>query len=300
LKAQLVIGADGVNSTVAEKSGLRAKLMPSEVSLIIREVLDLPAKVIEERFTLRPGEGVLSLFIGVIPGIDGQEGVYYTELYTNRDSLSLTTEVRLDTLQACGVPAYEVLAERERHPHIARLIEGASLREYQAHLIPYGGVGDLNRLYGDGVLLTGDAGKFTTQEGVGSWPAMASGAAAAQAVKNACDKGDFSRATLSAYIDFLDKEGLIDTQREARAEWSHLNKRRRILDRRPEQMVHLARRYYQERRTGQNDQTHSIWGEAYHKLVKPLTPWYARWPLGIAAWIDTLRWRRRKTQRNRR
>ena len=45
----------------------------------------------------------------------------------------------------------------------ARLIEGASLREYQAHLIPYGGVDELDRLFGDGVLLTGDAGQLGQQ-----------------------------------------------------------------------------------------------------------------------------------------
>jgi len=226
--------------------------------------------------------------------------VYYTELYTNRDSLSLTTEARLDTLQACGVPTYEVMAARKRHPHIARLIESATLREYQAHLIPYGGVEDLSCLYGDGVLLVGDAGKFTTHEGVGSWPAMASGAAAARAVKHACEEGDFSRATLSVYVDLLDQEGLIDAQREAREVWSDLNKRRQVLVRHPEQMIRLARRYFYDRRFPQDGQLYSLWGEAYHNLIKPLTPWYVRWPLGLAAWIDTLCWRRRRARRNRR
>jgi electron transfer flavoprotein-quinone oxidoreductase len=300
LRARVVIGADGVNSTVAEKSGLLPRLTPPEVSLIVREILDLPVDVIEERFVLRSGEGILSLFIGLVSGIDGQEGVYYTELYTNRDSLSLTTEARLDTLQACGVPTYEVMAARERHPHIARLIESATLREYQAHLIPYGGVEDLSCLFGDGVLLVGDAGKFTTHEGVGSWPAMTSGAAAARAVKHAFEKGDFSRATLSAYLDLLEGEGLIDMQREAREEWSNLNKRRQVLDRRPEQMIRLARRYYYDRRFPRDGHPYSLWGEAYHNLIKPAVPWYARGPLELVTWIDTLRWRRRTARRNKR
>ena len=300
LRARVVIGADGVNSTVAEKAALRPKLTPAEVSLITREILDLPDEVIEERFALRPGEGILSLFIGLVSGVDGCEGVYYTELYTNRDSLSLTSEVRLDTLQACGVPAYEVMAARERHPYIARFIEGATLREYQAHLIPWGGMGDLGCLYGEGVLLAGDAGKFTTHEGVGSWPAMASGAAAARAVRHACEKGDCSRATLAVYLDLLDEEGLIDTQREAGEDWGFINKRRKVLDRRPEQVVRLARRYFGERRVPQDGHPYSLWGEAYYSLIKPLAPWYVRWPLGLATWIDTLRWRQRGSRRNRR
>jgi electron transfer flavoprotein-quinone oxidoreductase len=293
LRARAVIGADGVNSTVTEKSGLLPKLTPSEVSLIIREVLDLPAEVIEERFVLRPGEGIISLFIGVISGADGQEGVYYTELYTNQDSLSLTTETRLDTLQACGVPTYEVMAERERHPHIARLIQGATLREYQAHLIPWGGVEDLSSLYGDGVLLAGDAGKFTTTEGVGSWPAMASGAAAAGAVKYACEKGDFSRVTLAVYRDLLDEEGLVKTQRQAREEWEERKRQREIVAQRPEHLIRIARRYFEDwmPKETEEEYPYSLWGEVYHSLVKPLVPWYVRWPLGLAAWIDTIRWR---------
>jgi electron transfer flavoprotein-quinone oxidoreductase len=293
LRARVVIGADGVNSTVGEKSGLGAPPSPDEVSLIVREILDLPADQIEERFTLRPGEGVLSLFTGTISGPDGYKGTYYTEMYTNLDSLSLTTEAPLTVLQACGVPNYDVLAARERHPHIARLIQGATLREYQAHLIPWGGVADLGCLYGDGLLLAGDAGKFTTTGGVGSWPAMASGAAAARAVKHACEKGDFSRATLAVYRDFLDEEGLVKTQRQAREEWEEDKRQREIMAQRPEHLFRIARRYYEDWTPKETEETYpySLWGEVYHSLVKPLAPWYVRWPLGFAAWIDTIRWR---------
>jgi electron transfer flavoprotein-quinone oxidoreductase len=291
LRARVVIGADGVNSTVAEQSRLRQRPTPSEVSLIVREVLDLPAAVIEERFALRPGEGLLNLLIGLVSGDDGRQGVYYTELYTNQDSLSLTSEVPLSTLKGCGVPAYEVMAARERHPYIARLIAGSTLREYQAHLIPWGGVDELADLCGDGVLLAGDAGKFTTEDGVGSWPAMASGKAAARTVKQACQRGDFSREALSAYIGYLDEEGLVETQRQARREWATQPKRRRALDRRPEQIAALARRYFRRWRVEEDEYPYSLWGQAYQTLVRPLAPWYVRGPLGLVAWIDTLRWR---------
>jgi electron transfer flavoprotein-quinone oxidoreductase len=299
LRARVVIGADGVNSTVGEKSGLGAPPSPDEVSLIVREILDLPAEQIEERFTLRPGEGVLSLFTGTIAGPDGYKGTYYTEMYTNLDSLSLTTEAPLNVLQACGVPNYDVLAARERHPHIARLIQGATLREYQAHLIPWGGVADLGCLYGDGLLLAGDAGKFTTTGGVGSWPAMASGAAAARAVEHACEKGDFSRATLAVYQDLLDEEGLVKTQRQAREEWEEDKRQREIVAQRPEHLFRIARRYYEDWMLKETEETYpySLWGEIYHSLVKPLAPWYVRWPLGFTAWIDTIRWRRQQARK---
>jgi electron transfer flavoprotein-quinone oxidoreductase len=297
LRARVVIGADGANSTVAERSGLGAPPSPDEVSLIVREILDLPAEQIEERFALRPGEGVLSLFTGTISGPNGYKGTYYTEMYTNLDSLSLTTEAPLDVLGACGVPAYDVLAARERHPHIARLIQGATLREYQAHLIPWGGVAGLGCLYGDGVLLAGDAGRFTTEEGVGSWPAMASGVAAARTVKHACKTGDFSRATLAVYRDYLGKEGMVKAQQEARKEWEERKRQRHIEAQRSEHLIRIARRYFERPMSEETEYPCSLWGEAYHSLVKPLAPWYIRWPLGLAAWADTVRWRRLQTRR---
>jgi electron transfer flavoprotein-quinone oxidoreductase len=301
LRARVVIGADGVNSIVAEKSRLRPnKLLPSEVSLIVREILDLRAERIEERFALEPGEGIISVYTGSITGPTGSKGIYYTELYTNRDSLSLTTEVPLSVLQVCGVSNYDVLAARERHPYIARLIRGATLREYQAHLIPWGGVDDLGCLFGEGVLLVGDAGKFTTKEGVGSWPAMASGAAAARAVKHACEKGDFTRASLAVYLDLLDEEGLVDTQREAHRDWDCDNRRREILSQYPEHLVRLARRYFDSWWTRQDESPYSLWGEAYHSLLKPRIPWYVRLPLGLAVWVDTLRWRYEQVRRRNR
>jgi electron transfer flavoprotein-quinone oxidoreductase len=305
LCARVVIGADGVHSTVAEKSGLRAEPTSAEVSLIAREILDLPAEVIEERFALRPGEGVLSLFTGSISGPGGNRGVYYTELYTNQDSLSLTSEVPLDVLLACGVPAYDAMAARERHPYIARLIQGATLREYQAHLIPWGGVPDLGCLYGDGVLLAGDAGKFVNSDGVGSWPAMASGAAAARTVKHACERGDFSRAALAVYRDLMDEEGLVETQREARESWFDNQKHRQVLSQRPDHLLHIAQRYssrWEEVPSGSlniehEEHRHSLWGEAYHSLVKPLVPWYVRWIPELVVGMDTLRWRRRSARK---
>jgi electron transfer flavoprotein-quinone oxidoreductase len=296
LRARMVLGADGVNSTVAEKSGLGAPSSPDTLSLIARQILDLPAERIEERFALWPGEGLISLYTGVVTGPTGNKGLYHSELYTNLDSLSLTVEVRLDVLQACGVPVYDVMGMREAHPYIARLIEGAKLREYQAHLIPWGGVGDMDRLYGDGVLLAGDAGRFSTKEGIGSWPAMASGAAAARAVKHACDRGDSSKTTLAFYRDCLDTEGLIDTQREARQDWASDPWYSQILSRYPDRVIELAGRYFDEWAIGSEAYATSLYGQIYDGLVRPLAPWYVRWPLGAASWLDTQRWRRQQAR----
>jgi len=277
-------------------TGLRERALPKEVGLIAREIWDLPCEVIEERFVLRPGEGVLSLFAGLIRGPNGGKGVYFTELYTNRDSLSMTTEAPLDVLEACGVPLYDVMAQREQHPYIARLLEGAVLREYQAHMLPRDGIDDPRQLYGSGVLLAGDAGKFMTSGGAGSWPAMASGVAAARTVKRACEKGDFSRQSLAAYLEFLDEEGLLEVQRQARRTWDYRREYRDILDEYPERFFHIAKRYFSDWETEQKTYERSFWGDIYHELVKPVAPRYVRWPMNLAVWINTRRWQRRQRQ----
>jgi electron transfer flavoprotein-quinone oxidoreductase len=301
LRARVVVGADGIISTVAEKAGLRSELMPHEASLILRQVFDLPADVIEERFALRPGEGVNSRYDGLVKGPNGVSGLYYSEMYTMRDALTLSVSADLSAQEACGVPVYKVLEQRERHPYIARLLRGAELREYQAHLIPRGGIGDLKRLYGDGVLLAGDAGKFNTAIGVGSWPAMASGAAAAQAVEYALEKGDFSRRTLGAYLDLLDEEEMLEAQREAAEIHAFKLEKRAVYDRYAEQLVRIARRYFGEWRPQSGDgHGRSILDDAFRNLVKPLAPWHLRLPLGIVAWLDTLRYRWEQVKAGRR
>jgi hypothetical protein len=195
-------------------------------------------------------------------------------------------------MQDVGVPSYDVMAARERHPCIARLIEGTILREYQGHLLPLGGVADLECVYGDGVLLAGDAGKFNTSYGVGSWPAMASGMAAAQTIKHACEKADFSRATLAIYRDLLDEQGLVDVNAEAQEAWQHEQRSADHSVQYPGHLLHLAERYLGDWYLKDEEHTYSFWGDVYHRLVKPQIPWYIRWPLNVAFWADSMSWRR--------
>ena len=120
---------------------------------------------------------------------------------------------------------------------------------------------------------------------------MASGAAAARAVKHACEKGDFSQATLAVYRDFLDEEGLIEVQQETRQAWQHEGWFDEIRYRYPDRLIHIAKRYFDSWVVEEAEHPHSAWGELYHSLIKPVAPWYVRWPLGLATWVDTRRWR---------
>src|SRR5580658_437144 len=84
LPAKVVIACDGVNSFLAKEAGLLARADAAHYTLGVKEVLSLPAPVIEERFGLGPREGLDIEVIGCTGGIPG--GGF---LYTNHDTVSL-------------------------------------------------------------------------------------------------------------------------------------------------------------------------------------------------------------------
>jgi electron transfer flavoprotein-quinone oxidoreductase len=130
-------------------------------------------------------------------------------LYTNRESISLGLVVGIRDLAERQPPieAPELIEDFKRRPEIARLIAGGETVEYSAHVIAEAGLSGLSRLYGEGVLVTGDAAGFTLNAGLlvrGMEFAIASGVMAARAVKMAKEKNDFSAQSLSAYQRLLE------------------------------------------------------------------------------------------------
>ena len=101
-------------------------------------------------------------------------------LYTNKESISLGIVVGIHDLME-GAPAIQapvLLDEFKQRPEIARLIKGGETVEYSAHVIPEGGLKALTKLYGEGILVAGDAAGFSLNIGVtvrGMEYAMASG-----------------------------------------------------------------------------------------------------------------------------
>jgi electron transfer flavoprotein-quinone oxidoreductase len=94
------------------------------------------------------------------------------------------------------------------HPHIAPLIEGGRVAEYSAHLVPEAGMGMVPQVYGDGILVVGDAAGFVLNLGYlvrGMDFAVASGEAAARAIMAAKARGDFSRQGLGIYRKMLEE-----------------------------------------------------------------------------------------------
>ncbi len=194
--ADIVILADGVNSLLAKQIGLRKNLQDNEVAIGVKEVIALPKEVIEDRFNLTDESGCVTEIIGApMKGITGLGFIY-----TNKKSVSIGLGVNLDELKKRKLTPNELLNQLKEHPSIAPLIKGGELLEYSAHLIPEGGFNAIPKLYGNGVMVVGDAAMLVNNvHWEGTNIAMMSGMLAAQTAIEAINKNDFSEKMLADY-----------------------------------------------------------------------------------------------------
>lgn len=209
MKADVVILADGVNSLLAEKAGLRKRVQPSQVAVGVKEIFELPAKVIEDRFGLSDNEGAAWLFAG--SPSNGLVGGGF--LYTNKESISIGLVLSLQHIGESNKTIEEMMVAFTNHPEIAPLIKDGKLLERSGHVVPEAGLSMVPTLYGDGYLICGDAAGFCLNIGYmvrGMDLAIASGELAAKAVLAAREKGDFRSGSLRIYKDMLDQSFIMD------------------------------------------------------------------------------------------
>jgi electron transfer flavoprotein-quinone oxidoreductase len=200
--ADVVIAADGVNSILAQKAGLAKMFSPRQVATGVKQIIELPAETISQRFQVAGNNGAARLFVGDCS--NGMMGGGF--LYTNKSSISLGLVINVGELQRSQVKLCDIIEDFKSNPHIAPLIEGGEVAEYSAHLVPEAGSAMMPRLYGDGMIVAGDAAGFVLNLGYtvrGMDFAIASGEAAARTVMEAKARNDFSEQGLGRYVDFL-------------------------------------------------------------------------------------------------
>lgn len=206
LPASVVIAADGTNSFLAQKAGLRKELHPDELATSNKLVVELPPEVIEERFNLAGDEGTANEYLGYCTrGLPG--GAF---LYTNKDSISLGLVVKIGALYRNAYDQQfkmrELIEDFRAHPLVRDLVRGGEVVEYSACMLPEGGRHSIPHLYGDGMLVAGNAAGFVNNAGwsfEGANFAISSGIAAGEAVIRAKEREDYSAATLSHYETLL-------------------------------------------------------------------------------------------------
>lgn len=202
--ADVVILADGVNSTLARKAGFHPEIQAKNVALAVKEILFMPEEVIQARFNIGEEEGVVIEMMGSVT--EGMVGTGF--LYTNKDSLTIGVGCMLSDFKTNPnrTTPYALLEKLKKHPSIAPLIEGGEMKEYCAHLIPEGGFHAVPKIFGHGWMIVGDSGGFVNAaHREGSNLAMTTGRLAAETVINAKAAGKAMDAkTLSAYKAALD------------------------------------------------------------------------------------------------
>lgn len=197
IKAPATIVCDGVLSRLAEKAGLRKPLDPEMLGLGIKALFRLKEGTINERFGVARDQGCSHEFIGCTKGIRG--GGF---IYTQKETLSVGLVLHLDSLKKSGDAPYDLLEHFLAFDPVRKLLKGARLVEYSAHMIPEGGRRQVPQLFSDGVLLAGDAAGLCYTNGLnleGMNLAMASGFYAGEAVVDAFRKSDFSAGQFAGY-----------------------------------------------------------------------------------------------------
>lgn len=201
LRSNVIIIAEGVLPFMTSKAGLIKQQTPSlAYTLYVKEVLGLPKEKINDRFQLEDNEGAI---LGMV-GFPTATAIGKAGIWTNKDTISLIVGGYLNQLAEKGLSPYLLLQRVKQHPLVRRLIEGAEVLEYQAHMIPKGGYTFLPKLYNDHVLVAGDA-AFMISGRRGTDLAMLSGKYAAETVIQAKAKGDFSTRMLANYAQKIGK-----------------------------------------------------------------------------------------------
>lgn len=198
LYANSVIIADGVNSFLAEKLGVRPKLTSKDVAVGCKDVYELPSKVIEDRFNNVENEGTAWLSMGTMT--HGSMGGGF--IYTNKDSISVGMVVGLEHIENNSANIEEMMNEFISNPVIAPLFKDAKLIERSGHMVPEAGIKAVTALSGEGFLIAGDAAGLCINMGYtvrGMDLAIESGIYAAETIIEACQANNFSAQFLKKY-----------------------------------------------------------------------------------------------------
>ena len=200
ITAQVTILAEGCNTVLAEKCLGNPRPKASQMAVGIKQVFELPANVIEDRFLCPEGEGAAMLFVGDCT--HGSVGGGF--LYTNKDSVSLGLVATISTAADASNPhpVYQMLEDFKGHPAVAPIIKGAKMVEHSGHMVPEGGYDMVPKYVFDGCVVAGETAGLCMNMGYqvrGMDFAVASGRMAAEAAVEAIDKGDVSEAGLASY-----------------------------------------------------------------------------------------------------
>lgn len=200
MEADVVILADGANSTLCQKYGLGYELNSHTCAVGVKEIIELGKDRINDIFNVSENEGVAWLFAGS-PSNSLMGGGF---LYTNETSISLGVVFGLHNSSKTDMSVPAMLENFKNHPAIKPLIKNGKTTEYSAHIVPEGGLGAIKKISDKGVIVIGDSAGLCLNVGYsvrGMDLAAQSATVAAKAIINAKERGNFN--DLSEYERLL-------------------------------------------------------------------------------------------------
>lgn len=255
LYADVVICAEGANSMLAEKAGLRSndRMMNAHNRVnAVKEIIKMPKELIESRFGISDKEGVMYEYFG--DGVKNTVGSAF--IYTNTDSISVGVGATIEDYVENKIAPYDLLDHFKNHPCVAPYLRGGEVVEYSTHMIIEDSYNRLPDFCANGLILVGDSAGLCNSSIYHEITnmAMASGVFAAEAVLSAREKKDFSAAVLEpAYRSRLENSFVLKDMHYARNYIDFLSHNRQFLTEYPNLMVDTALDYFTVDKTPKKD-----------------------------------------------
>ncbi len=242
LLSDCVIVAEGANSLLAEKSGLRKKMTAGNRVVAVKEVIELGREVVMDRFHLEGDQGVAYEYFG--DAVQGMVGSGF--IYTNKDSISVGVGCTIEDFIAQKVSPNDLLERFKAHPRVRALVRGGEVVEYGTHMLAEDTYDELPELAGDGLLLVGDSAGLLNASIYHEVTnlAMASGVFAGETVIEAKEKGDFGKATLRGYRNKLDDSFVLKDMYHFRHVVGFLKTHKQFLNEYPDLFIELMMDYF--------------------------------------------------------
>lgn len=266
--ANVVIVAEGVNSMLTQKALKMQKMYMQEdyFAVAVKEVIYLDEEKIEDRFALEKGFGTAIDIIG-----DSTKGMVGTGfIYTNKDSISIGTGALMSQLIKNKISPNELLESFKNNPMIKPLIRGGVSKEYAGHMIPEGGYKGMPKLYGNGVLIAGDAAQMVNGlHREGSNMALIAGKIAGQTVIAAATKGDYSSKSLSSYQKNLEDTFIIKDLKKYKNSSEYFDKHPELFALYPELVSEAMHTFFKVDGTSKKDVQKKIIKDALKRRSLP-------------------------------
>ena len=188
-RSRMIIGSDGVNSTVARRSGIRTR-WGDDIGMCLEAEVELGETVVDECVEDRLVEFYFTRDRG------------YGWIFPKRDHISIGIGEFAPRVHGLKGAFSRFVRDVSIRKNID--IEG-SISGINSYRIPAGGFP--RRIHGDRVLLTGDAAGFVDPFlGEGIYYAVKSGEIAADIAAGAVESDDFSERFLQEYVARCEKE----------------------------------------------------------------------------------------------